>query len=302
MDNFFKLITNPNVLVQWPHVFASGVTTAGFFVLGISAWHLLRKTENQEFFRRSFRMATLYGLIGVVLVILVGHSQAQHMVETQPMKMAAAEGLFKSEDPASFSLITIGDLDQREEVFAIRLPRMLSLLSYNKLDGEVKGINNLQAEYEAEYGAGKNYIPPVALTYWSFRLMVGAGFAMLALAGYGLLVIVRKMDILKQRRYLWLLSFALFLPYIANTFGWIMTEIGRQPWIVFGLQRTEDAVSPNVSTAMVATSLVAFVAIYGILMAADVFLLAKFGKKGPEASDVSKKARKGQSELAAGTD
>ncbi len=114
-------------------------------MLGISAWHLLRKTENRDFFQRSARIATVYGMIGIVLVILVGHTQAQHMVETQPMKMAAAEGLFESEDPASFSLITIGDLDQREEVFAIRIPKMLSLLAYNKLAGEVKGINDLQA-------------------------------------------------------------------------------------------------------------------------------------------------------------
>jgi cytochrome bd ubiquinol oxidase subunit I len=290
MDNFGKLITNPNVLVQWPHVFASGVTTAAFFVLGISAWHLLRKTENREFFRRSFQMATVYGMIGVSLVILVGHTQAQHMIETQPMKMAAAEGLFESEDPASLSLFTIGDWEQRDDVFSIRLPHMLSLLSYNKLDGEVKGINELQAEYEAEYGADKNYIPPVALTYWSFRLMVGAGFLMLALAAYGLFLLVRKMDVLKQKRYLRLLPFAIFLPYIANTFGWIMTEIGRQPWIVFGLQRTEEAVSPNVSTGMVALSLVAFVAIYGILMVADVFLLMKFGKMGPTSNESAESA------------
>jgi cytochrome bd ubiquinol oxidase subunit I len=141
------------------------------------------------------------------------------------------------------------------------------------------------SEYEAEYGADKNYIPPVALTYWSFRLMVGAGFLMLALAAYALFLLVRKMDVLKQKRYLRLLPFAIFLPYIANTFGWIMTEIGRQPWIVFGLQRTEDAVSPNVSTGMVALSLVAFVAIYGILMVADVFLLMKFGKMGPTTNE-----------------
>ncbi len=283
MKNFFDLITNPNVRVQFPHVFASGITTAAFFVLGISAWHLLRKTDQPDFFRRSFRLATVYGLIGIVLVIMVGHSQAQHMVETQPMKMAAAEGLFKSEDPASFSIITIGDLDQREEVFAIRLPKMLSLLAYNKLDGEVKGINDLQAEYEATYGANKNYIPPVAATYWSFRFMVGAGFAMLGLAGLGLFFVLRE-RIEASKLFLRALPFAIALPYIANTAGWMMTELGRQPWIVFGLQRTEDAVSPNVTMGMVGLSLVLFVVTYGVLMVADVYLLAKFGKKGPDGS------------------
>ena len=247
LDNFGDVITNPNVLVQWPHVFAAGLTTAAFFVLGISAWHLLRKSPHGDFFLRSARIATVYGVIGLVLVVLVGHSQAQHMVETQPMKMAAAEGLFESEDPASFSLLTIGDLDQREEVFAIRIPKILSLLSYNKLEGEVKGINDLQAQYETEYGADKDYRPPIALIYWSFRAMVGAGFLMLALAAFGLYLSLRE-RFTAVPRYLQVLPFAIVLPYVANSAGWIMTEMGRQPWIVFGLQRTEDAVSPNVST------------------------------------------------------
>ncbi|NDJ79117.1 MAG: cytochrome ubiquinol oxidase subunit I, partial [Chloroflexi bacterium] len=284
MTDFWELITNPNVLVQFPHVFTSGMATAAFFVLGISAWHLLRNTEHADFFKRSANMATVFGLIGIVLVILVGHTQAQHMVETQPMKMAAAEGLFDSEDPAALSLITIGDWEQREEVFSIRIPAALSLLSYNRFDGEVQGINDLQDDYEDEYGADENYIPPVAATYWSFRAMVGAGFAMLGLAGFGMYLIYRD-KLTENRRFLRLLPFAIALPYIANTAGWMMTELGRQPWIVFGLQRVEDAVSPNVSTGMVAASLVMFVAIYGVLMFADVYLLAKFGKAGPVEED-----------------
>ena len=271
LHNFVDVITNPNVLVQWPHVFASGLVTAAFFVLGISAWHLLRKTENGDFFRRSARIATVYGIIGIVLVILIGHSQAQHMVETQPMKMAAAEGLFESENPASFSLITIGDLHQRKQVFAIRIPKLLSLLAYNKLSGEVQGINNLQSLYEAQYGAGYNYRPPIAFIYWSFRAMVGSGFLMLALVGYGLYLSIKK-RITEVPWFLKVLPFAIALPYIANTAGWLMTELGRQPWIVFGLQRTEDAVSPNVSTGMVALSLLLFAVVYGVLMAVDVYL------------------------------
>jgi len=285
MNDFIELITNPNVRVQFPHVVTSGMATAAFFVLGISAWHLLRnKSEHRDFFSRSFRIATVYGLIAIVLVILVGHSQAQHMVETQPMKMAAAEGLFESEDPAALSLITIGDWEQREEVFSIRIPRMLSLLSYNQLDGEVKGIHDLQAEYEETYGEGKNYIPPVALSYWSFRAMVGSGFLMLALAAVGLYLILKD-RFTSNRRFLQILIPALLLPYIANTAGWLLTEVGRQPWIVFGLQRTEDAVSPNVSAGMVALSLVLFTLIYGVLMVVDVYLLGRVGKQGPDADE-----------------
>src|SRR5512143_3027595 len=161
MTDFLALVTNSNVWVQFPHVILSGVTTAGFFVLGISAWHLLRKTDG-EFYRRSFRMATIYAVIGAVLVTVVGHSQAQHMVRVQPMKIVAAEGLYKSEDPAPFSLLTIGDLSGRQEVFSIRLPALLSVLAYNQLSGEVKGIDNLQAEYVSKYGPG-DYVPPVPL-------------------------------------------------------------------------------------------------------------------------------------------
>jgi cytochrome d ubiquinol oxidase subunit I len=281
LNNFGDVITNPNVLVQWPHVFASGITTAAFFVLGISAWHLLRKVENRDFFQRSARISTVYGIIGIVLVILVGHSQAQHMVQTQPMKIAAAEGLFESQNPASFSLITIGNLAQNKEVFSIRIPRLLSLLAYNKLTGEVKGINNLQQQYEAQYGASYNYRPPVAVIYWSFRTMVGAGFLMLGLAAYALYLSL-KHRIAGVPWFLKVLPFAIILPYLANTAGWIMTEMGRQPWIVFGLQRTEDAVSPNLSTGIVALSLVAFTVVYGALMAVDVYLLTKYGKAGPD--------------------
>lgn len=284
MDSFWELITNPNIAGQFPHVFFSGVTTAGFFVLGISAWHLLRKSEHHEFFSRSARIATIYAAVGIAAAGLVGHSQAQHMVEIQPMKMAAAEGLFESEDPAGLSLLTIGDWEQRNEVFSIRIPGALSFLSYNRFEGEVRGIHDLQAEYEELYGPG-NYIPPVAFTYWNFRAMVGAGMLMGALALFALYRVLRNQP-LGPRWFLRALVAAIALPYLANTTGWLLTEVGRQPWIVFGLQRVEEAVSPTVTTTMVAFSLVVFVAIYGALMVADVYLLAKFGRLGP-ADDAS---------------
>jgi cytochrome bd ubiquinol oxidase subunit I len=213
-----------------------------------------------------------------VLVIFVGHSQAQHMVQVQPMKIAAAEALWESQNPASFSLITIGNEPERRDVFAIRIPDALSILAYNRPTGEVKGIKNLQAEYEQQYGPG-DYVPPVAITYWVFRFMVGAGFAMALLALYGL-YLVMKNRFEGQRRFLWLLVAAIALPYIANTSGWLMTELGRQPWIVFGLMKTQDAVSPTVSPGMVLLSLVVFTLLYGALMAADVYLLAKFARGG----------------------
>jgi cytochrome d ubiquinol oxidase subunit I len=276
MTDFIALITNPHVRVQFPHVFTSGMTTAAFFVLGISAYHLLRKGRDLELFRRSLRMALVYGVIGTVLVILIGHSQAQHMVEVQPMKMAAAEALWDSEDPASFSLFTIGNEPQRRDLLSIRIPGALSFLAYNRFSGEVQGINELQAQYEQTYGPG-SYVPPIAVSYWTFRLMVGAGFVMVALALYGLYLALRD-RVEGKRWFLWLLPWAIVLPYLANTTGWLFTEIARQPWIVFGLQKTADAVSPNVSGGTVLLSLAGFTLLYGVLMVADVYLLAKYAR------------------------
>jgi cytochrome d ubiquinol oxidase subunit I len=278
MQDFFALIFNPNVWVQFPHTVLAGFTTAAFFVMGISAYHLARK-QNLDFFQRSFQMAAIIAMISIVLVIMGGHDQAQHMVETQPMKMAAAEALWESQDPASFSLLTIGDLSQRRDVFSIRIPRLLSLLSYNQIEGQVKGIHDLQAEYEQQYGPG-NYIPPVAATYWSFRVMVGAGFALLLLAIYALfLVMSGAYD--QRTTILGLFTWAIGLPYLANTAGWMMTELGRAPWLVFGLMKIEDGLSVTVSGGMVLATLVGFTLIYGVLMAADIYLLNKFAKQGP---------------------
>ncbi len=283
MTDFWALITNPHVRLQFPHVFTSGIVTASFFVLGISAYHLLKKGQERDIFRRSFQLAMVYGIIGIVLVILVGHRQAQHMVRTQPMKMAAAEALWESEDPASLSLLTISNERERRDVFAIRLPRLLSLLVYNRLDGEVKGIKDLQVEYEQTYGPG-DYVPPVTISYWTFRFMVGAGFAMLFLALYGLYLVIKD-RFETQPRYMRLLIPAIALPYVANSTGWLLTEIGRQPWIVFGLQRTEDAASPNVSGEMVLLSLLVFTVLYGVLMAVDIYLLARYARTEPGKQD-----------------
>ncbi len=277
MTDFFALILNPNVWVQFPHVISSGLVTAAFFVMGISAYHLLRQS-NTDMFRRSFQIGATVGLIATVLVALNGHIQAQHMVEVQPMKMAAAEGLFETQDPASFSLITVGDISGRADVFSIRLPNLLSLLAYNQLIGEVKGINDLQLQYEQLYGKG-NYVPPAWIVYWSFRIMVGAGFTMLALAAYGLFLSMGEM-LDKKPRFLGLFVYAILLPYLATSAGWIMTEIGRWPWVVFGLMKIEQAVSPNVTAWMLAITLIGFTVTYGVLMVVDIYLLMKYARSG----------------------
>jgi len=273
MTDFFALLFNEHVWFQFPHVLASGMTTAAFFVLGISAFQLYRNGK-QELFLRSFRWSSFYALIGVGLVIVIGHFQGQHMVAVQPMKMAAAEALWETEDPAALSLVSIINEEEQRNSFSLRIPGALSFLSYNRFDGEVRGIIDLQAEYEATYGEG-DYIPPVTFMFWSFRLMVASGFLMAAVSVLALfLLYTGRLETMR-----WVVRFlplTILLPYAANSLGWLFTEIGRQPWIVFGLQRVEEAASPNVSSGMLIASLISFSAIYLLLMGIDVYLLGKY--------------------------
>lgn len=278
--DFAQVVLNPNVLVQFPHVILGGIVTAGFFILGISAWHLKRSTDDatRDVFSRSFRFGAVYALVGSLLVMSVGHSQMQHVGVNQPMKMAAAEALWQSENPAALSLFTIGDEQEMRDRIAFKVPTLLSFLAYNRFDGEVKGIRELQAEYEQKYGPG-DYKPPIKWIYWSFRAMVGAGLAMLGLALYASYKVWRGGE-LGQGRVFALLVPALALPYIANSSGWIMAEMGRQPWIVNGLMRIEAAVSPNVSAGEVGVTLVGFTLLYGVLAVADGYLLLWYARAG----------------------
>ena len=283
MTDFFALLTNPHFPMQWMHVFFAGVTTAGFFVLAISAWHLWRKrVADLEFFRRSFRAAAVYSLIGVVMVTAVGHEQGRRIAHRQPMKMAASEALWETESPAAFTLFArINEKEQRNTA-EIRVPGGLSLLAYNRLQAEVRGLKDLQAEAEAKYGPG-NYIPPVAATFWSFRVMVAAGGLMLLLALVAVWVSRKKAAAAPPRWLLPALAWAVLLPYVANSAGWLMTELGRQPWIVYGLLRVEEGLSRAVTSGEVLFSLLAFTGLYGALMVADVWLLQKYSRMGPAA-------------------
>lgn len=281
LTDFGEVVLNPNIWYMFPHTVTAGLATAAFFVMGISVYHLLRRNEI-ELFKRSFQIGATIGILAALLVAFNGHSQAQHMVEIQPMKMASAEALWTSEDPASFSILTIGDLSQRNEVFSIRLPRLLSLLAYNQLEGKVQGIYDLQANYERTFGPG-NYIPPVAVIYWAFRIMVGAGFLMIGLAIYALFMVMGEL-FTNRNRVMRLFLPAMVLPYLANSAGWTLTEVGRYPWAVFGLVKLEDGVSPTVSGGMVLVSLIGYILVYGMLILATLYLLRKYAIAGPEAT------------------
>jgi cytochrome d ubiquinol oxidase subunit I len=279
MTDFVALLTNSHLWVQFPHVFFAGLSTGAFFMLGIVAFRLLRKDRDQVFFRTSFKMASVAAIIGASLVILVGHSQAQHMVQVQPMKMAAAEALWNTEESAGMSLFTIGDTRNLQDVFSIRIPSVLSILACNQPNCAVQGINELQAQYEQQFGPG-NYVPNIFILYWSFRAMVGAGFLMLLIALWALVRALRD-RVHKPSWILPLIPFAIALPYLANTTGWLLTEMGRYPWLVWGVLRLEQGVSP-VPAGQVLATLLGFTLVYGALMVADVYLLVKYARADTE--------------------
>jgi cytochrome d ubiquinol oxidase subunit I len=278
--DFGALVFNPRAWLFFWHTISAGFVTAAFFVLGISAYHLARK-QNVDFFQRSFRLAALIGLVAAVMVGVAGHVQGTYLLEVQPMAAAASEALWDTADPAPFSVVAIFDATGKQEIWSLKIPKALSLLYFFRTEGEVPGINQLQAEYEALYGPG-DYVPLVALTFWTFRIMVGLGLLLIALGAYALYMAMRNWPA-KWARWLKWVVWVIPLPYLANTAGWILTESGRQPWIVHGLLKTENAVSPALGVGAVLISLIGFVLIYAVLMAVDVYLLVKYGKAGPDA-------------------
>ena len=281
MTSFLALITNPNLPYQYLHVLAAGITTAGFVVLGFSAWHLLRKTGNVDFFQNAFKWAAVYALIGAVMVGVVGDAHGKYLAQAQPMKISAAEAIWDTEpDSADFVVVAGINQEKQENGFEITIPKALSFLIYGKFSGGVTGLNDLQKQAVAKYGPG-NYIPSVFITFWAFRLMVGFGVLMGLLA---LLAVIRPWVKLlaKSNLFLKCLLPAMVLPYLASTFGWILTEEARQPWIVYGLQKVQEAVSPNVTTGDVLFSLILFIVLLGALIAVTGWLMIKSGLSEPQ--------------------
>ena len=278
--DFFALIGNPKGWIFFWHTISDGLVMASFLILAVSAYHLLRK-QNVEFFKRSFQMGALVGLIASVLVFLGGHTMGQYMYENQPMKFAAIEAHWETSQPADFSIITIGDLTGKREVWSWRMPKVLSFLACNNFSCEVTGVYDLQAEAETLYGPG-DYIPLMVVTYWTFRIMMSFGFLMMALTAFFLWTVMRS-DITKAK---WLkyVPAMLMVPYLANASGWILTEMGRQPWIVYGLLKVQDAVSPNLTTVDLLISLIGYTVVYGSLAVAMVKLMLKYAKAGPDAA------------------
>ena len=277
MTDFWAVITNSTFFGAYFHVLFAALLTGAVFMLAIAAWHI-RRGQQKETFIKVARIAIVVTLLSALGTCFMGDTQARQMDAQQPMKMAAAEALYNTSDGASFSLLTIGDLTGNP-IFQIRLPHLLSLIADNSWNGQVKGIKQLQAADVKKFGAG-NYVPIIWITYWSFRLMVGLGLLLIALGGVGLWLVRKK----RLERSAWFLRFAslmLLAPFLANSFGWIFTEEGRQPWVVYGLLKTSQAVS-HVSVGYVATSLIGFTAIYSFLAVIEIGLMIKVARKAPE--------------------
>jgi len=277
MTDFLALITNPNVLYQFPHVITAGITTAGFIVMGFSAFHLLKSDIGKEMFRISFRWAAIYSLIGVVLVGVIGDAHGKFLAKHQPMKVNATEAIWNTEQPAGFVVVAMIDEKNQRNTFEIKIPAALSFLYYNNFTGKVDGIKDLQAVAESQYGPG-NYIPPVTIAFWSFRIMVGVGFLMALIA---LIAVIWRKSI-EKKWFLTILLPSMALPYLGTTFGWIITEESRQPWIVYGLLRVKDGGSPNVTSGMIILSLVILTIVISALILVTGTLLYKYGTSNPK--------------------
>jgi len=280
MTSIFDVLTNSTALYAFAHTILGALATAGMLMLAVTAWHLLRRNE-LDVFTRTARIL-LPGVCAAALATMVaGHFNGQLMEDQQPMKMAAAEALFETEKAAGFSLFAFSDIESNPKHLDvnIKVPHTLSLMATNSWNGEVRGINDINREYQRRYGPGE-YAPVVAVTYWTFRLMVGAGVLMLLLVAFGLWQ-QRRGRLLDSRRLLKLLIPAAALPFIANSTGWIFTEMGRQPWAIMGLLRTNEADSPTVSSAQIVLTLVGFTVIYGVLAVIGGRLFLREARHGP---------------------
>ncbi|HSV76498.1 MAG TPA: cytochrome ubiquinol oxidase subunit I [Bacteroidales bacterium] len=282
LADFAAIILNERALISAQHTILAALSTGGLFMLGISAWNIIRKNQ-VEVFAKPAKLALVFTIVSSILVAFTGHRHAQHTAEHQPMKLAAMEALWETEQPANFSMFALIDEENQSKRFELKIPQLLSLIAFNDVNAKVRGMNELQVYYEEKFGPG-NYKPPVVVIYWSFRLMVGFGMLFILFAFIGL-VLWWKKKLEVSRIYLRLATIIMFLPLVANSLGWIVAEIGRQPWVVYGLLLTRDGLSPNVTAASLLTSTIAFTIVYGFLACVAVFLIYKYAKPGVSEHD-----------------
>ena len=271
MSDFLAVLTNPYGLIKFGHTLMSGYALAGFLVMGVSAWHLLRNNET-AFFRRSFKLAATFAFVSSLLVALSGDFHSVEIAKTQPAKFAAMESLWETKRGVGMNLLLLPDVSREcNSVEQICIPNALSFLAFKDGNAEIKGLKDIPIELR----------PPVAPTFYSFRLMVGLGMFMI-LASLAAIILSRRQKFTEYRAFLILMVCAIPAPYLAQQLGWLVSELGRQPWIVYGVLKTADAVSKSITSTQVLLSLIGFTVLYGVLGAIDIFLLVKYAKKGPD--------------------
>lgn len=276
MSSFIAVLTNPYGWVKFLHTVFAGYTVAAFFVIGIAAWHLLRRNET-DLFKRSFKAAALFGLVSAVAVVGIGDIHGADVARLQPTKIAAMEAVWETAPGGTgFPILAIPDeAGETNLVETMVIPKLASLLSHRDPNKPIIGLKDFP----------RSERPPVALTFFSFRLMVGIGFLMILLLSYAAYLSWRgKLE--SAPAFLKLLPWAIPLPYIAGQLGWIVAEVGRQPWIVYGMLKTSDGVSKAIDPAQAAFSLGIFIVLYSALGTADFYLLNKYARKGPETATV----------------
>ncbi len=277
LNDIWAVFTNPVFVWGYSKVlFASLVTGAGV-MLAVSAWQL-RHGGDADVFSRSARLALVVLVPAILFTMLVGDELGVIEARYQPMKIAAAEAQWTTCQPCSFSLFQIGGgNNDHTPTQIIEIPHLLSLLATNHWNGKVTGLDPLQSQYSQQYGPGY-YVPKVFIQYWAMRVMAYAGVLVLLISGWGLWLIRRK-KLGTSRRFLWVAIWAATLPFLMNTAGWLLTESGRQPWIVQGIMLTKNGISPSVSTTSIVISLVIFVLLYGVLATVDLMLMLKYSRE-----------------------
>ncbi|WP_405448294.1 cytochrome ubiquinol oxidase subunit I [Streptomyces achromogenes] len=303
LTDFWAVLTQNTALTQAFHTLSAAFLTGGAFMVGISAYHLARKKHIREM-KTSLRLGLITVVIAGLLTAISGDTLGKVMFKQQPMKMAAAEALWDGQKPAPFSIFAYGDVEKGHNSVAIEIPGLLSFLADDNFTSYVPGINDVNKAEQQKFGPG-DYRPNIPVAFWGFRWMIGFGMASFAIGLAGLWLTRKKFMLPQHLRvgedevphlvlfkkqalgpnltpwYWRIATWTMAFPLIANSWGWIFTEMGRQPWVVYGVLRTRDAVSPGVSQGEVITSMAVFTALYAILAVVEVKLLAKYVKAGP---------------------
>jgi cytochrome d ubiquinol oxidase subunit I len=268
LTDLFAIMTQRYAILTFIHTVGGAYILAGFFVLGISAWHLLRKNE-VAFFKKSFQVALIFTLVFSIFEAAHGHMNAEMVGELQPSKFAAMESLWETGRGVPLNLVQWPEPEQeRNSIQSVSIPKLLSMLANYDPNAEVKGLKAFPKEDR----------PPVTINFLSFRIMAGLGVLFIAVCIWGW---IRRNKLMETPLLLKILVWMIPLPYIACQTGWTLTEVGRQPWIIYGLMRTENAASP-IAVSQVATTTVAFILVYGLLGIVDYYLLFKYARKGPK--------------------